>query len=219
MATQGQAKVLDRIELEELWAELKQPHKIITQLCYYTGSRVGEVVALKAENIQGDRVVIHQPKTSRTKTVEIAPQLRVALDAVELPATGYLFPAAKWTKAAKKVYKIDRAVTSPEPRLNSKTGLMNTPKHQFDLVRELPPSPHMSCSAVSLAISHASDRLGWVGVSSHTMRRSLATHLYDGGIPLRTIMAVTGHQSLGSLTLYISLEEKAAGNALRQFFG
>lgn len=219
MANQGQAKVLDRSELEELWAELKQPHKIITQLCYYTGSRVGEIVSLTAEKIQGDRIVIHQSKVGKSKTVDIAPQLRAALDAVKLPSSGYLFPAAKWAKANRKVYKIDRSVVSPAPRLNTRTGLMTTPKNQFDVVKELPPSPHLSTAAVSLAVSVASDMLGWTGVSSHSMRRSLATHLYDGGIPLRTIMAVTGHQSLGSLTIYIALEQRAAGDALRQFFG
>lgn len=218
MADKGQAKVLTPDQLNDLWAELDQPHRLITQLCYYTGSRVGEIVALKAEDIQGDRIVIHQSKTDRTKTVDIAPPLQVALDAVELPKSGYLFPAAAWAKAKRKVYRIDRAVVSPAPRVNSKTGALVVPKNQFDVVAELPPSPHISTHAVNLAISRVTDLLGWKGVSSHSMRRSLATHMYEAGYPLRVIMAITGHQSLSSLTHYLALEERAAGNALREFF-
>jgi len=198
---------------------LEQPHQLITQLCYFTGSRIGEIVALKAEDIQGDRIVIHQPKTNRTKTVEIAPKLRTALDAVELPRSGYLFPAATWAKANRKAYRINRAVTSPEPRFNSRKKLMVTPQNQFDVVAELPPSPHIGTHAVNLAISRATRLLSLPGVSSHSMRRSLATHLHEAGVPLRIIMAITGHQSLGSLTHYIALEEKAAGDVLREFFG
>ena len=176
-------------------------------------------MALKAEDIQGDRIVIHQPKVGKNKTADISPQLRAALDAMELPRSGYLFPAAAWAKAKRKVYKIDRSVTSPEPRMNSKTGLIVTPNNQFDVDKLLPPSPHIGTAAVNLAISRAADLFGWTGVSSHSMRRSLATHMYDAGIPLRVIMAVTGHKSLDSLISYIALDQRAAGDALREFFG
>ena len=60
--------------------------------------------------------------------------------------------------------------------------------------------------------------LGFDGVSTHIFRRSLATHLYDAGVPLRQIMAITGHASLASLTSYLNLEQRAAGDALLGFF-
>lgn len=44
------------------------------------------------------------------------------------------------------------------------------------------------------------------------------THLYDSGVPLRQIMAITGHASLASLTSYLNLEQWAAGDALLGFF-
>ena len=47
---------------------------------------------------------------------------------------------------------------------------------------------------------------------------SLATHLYDAGVPLRQIMEITGHASLASLTCYLNLDKRAAGNALLNFF-
>ena len=68
------------------------------------------------------------------------------------------------------------------------------------------------------ALRRASDLLGFEGVSTHTFRRSLATHLYDSGVPLRQIMAIAGHASLASLTSYLNLEQRAAGDALLGFF-
>ena len=65
----------------------------------------------------------------------------------------------------------------------------------------------------------ACDLLGFEGVSTHTFRRSLATHLYDAGVPLRQIMAILGHASLASLTSYLNLEQRTAGDALLGFFG
>lgn len=68
------------------------------------------------------------------------------------------------------------------------------------------------------ALRRACDLLGFGGVSNYTFRRSLATHLYDSSVPLRQIMAITGHASLASLTSYLNLEQRAAGDALLGFF-
>ena len=39
------------------------------------------------------------------------------------------------------------------------------------------------------------------------------------GVPLRQIMAILGHASLASLTSYLNLEQRTAGDALLGFFG
>ena len=59
--------------------------------------------------------------------------------------------------------------------------------------------------------------LGYVGVSSHSFRRSLATTLSDRNVPLKTIASVTGHRSLDSLARYIDVtpaQQKAAVDLL-----
>jgi integrase/recombinase XerD len=52
------------------------------------------------------------------------------------------------------------------------------------------------------------DDLGYVGVSSHSFRRSLATNLSDMGQPLKTIASLTGHRSLDQLARYIDVTPK-----------
>jgi integrase/recombinase XerD len=205
----GQAEVLSQEQLQELWAELDHPHKLIAQLAYYTGSRIGEVVALRAEDVVGGKIVIRQSKTESTKTVDIVTPLADAISQVNLPGSGYLFPASPLTRAERKVYRIQR----------HKDSAGHVTGWEFRVVGKKPPRPHISTQAVDKAIRRACEYIGLEGVSTHSFRRSLATHLYDAGIPLRTIMAVTGHQSLASLTRYINLDEKQAGDALRRFFG
>ncbi|PZV10282.1 MAG: hypothetical protein DCF32_00240 [Leptolyngbya sp.] len=120
-----------------------------------------------------------------------------------MASSEYLFPAAPWTRATVKQYCIQRQANGD---------------YYFEKVGERPPRQHISTRAVDKALRRACDLLGLEGVSTHTFRRSLATHLYDAGVPLRQIMAITGHASLASLTSYLNLEQRAAGDALLGFF-
>jgi integrase len=45
-------------------------------------------------------------------------------------------------------------------------------------------------------------------VTTHTARRSFATNMYKMGIPTRSIMAITGHQSESSFRAYIRLDSE-----------
>lgn len=202
VSRKGQAEVLNQDQLAQLWGELNFPHSLIAQLAYYTGSRISEVCSLKIEDISAGQVVVRQHKTDRTKEVVIVPQLKAAIAQAQLPSSGYLFPAAKWTRATVKQYRIQRQDGS----------------YHFERVGERPPRQHISTRAVDKALRKTCDLLGLEGVSTHTFRRSLATHLYDAGVPLRQIMAITGHASLASLTSYLNLEQRAAGDALLGFF-
>ena len=202
VSRKGQAEVLNQDQLAQLWGELNFPHSLIAQLAYYTGSRISEVCSLKIEDISAGQVVVRQHKTDRTKEVVIVPQLKAAIAQAQLPSSGYLFPAAKWTRATVKQYRIQRQDGG----------------YHFERVGERPPRQHISTRAVDKALRKTCDLLGLEGVSTHTFRRSLATHLYDGNVPLRQIMAITGHASLASLTSYLNLEQRAAGDALLGFF-
>lgn len=90
----GQAAVLQDEELSSLFEVLKQPHRLIIQICYYTAARVGEVVRLQASDIIGEYVIYRAQNTKekKTRSVAIAPPLKLAFSHAELPEAGYLFP-------------------------------------------------------------------------------------------------------------------------------
>lgn len=60
----------------------------------------------------------------------------------------------------------------------------------------------------------------WELVSSHTFRRSAATNLYLAGVPLRSIMQLTGHSTIAMLERYLKVtgEENAIKLADNPFF-
>ena len=59
-------------------------------------------------------------------------------------------------------------------------------------------------------LSTAYALLGIRGASTHSFRRSMATHLYRVGVDLESIRQLTGHRSLQSLTLYIDVGREEA---------
>ena len=170
----GQAAVLTPEQLDELWSELEQPHRLITQICYYTASRLGEVCALRAEDVVNGEIVFRAKNTKTDVTRTIAPPLAKALTTTVLPASGYLFPGKS--------------------------------------------KGHVTTQAVDLALRSACDYLGFKGVSTHSFRRSLLTHLYRAGHSLRTLQQISGHQDIGNLARYLDIDRDEATKALMGFF-
>lgn len=55
-------------------------------------------------------------------------------------------------------------------------------------------------------------------VSTHTARRSFATNLYKAGLPVYTIMQVTGHKTESSFLKYIKVTSREHAEKLKQFW-
>ena len=51
----------------------------------------------------------------------------------------------------------------------------------------------------------ACDRVGLVGVSTHSFRRTALTMMSSAGIPLRVIQEISGHNDLGTLQRYLEV--------------
>ena len=52
-------------------------------------------------------------------------------------------------------------------------------------------------------------------ITTHTARRSLATNMYLAGIPIKTIMTITGHSSVAQLMSYIKITEIEVAESLK----
>ena len=90
----GQAEILAADQLDELFAALPHPHRLIAAICYYTSCRVSEAISLKVDDISNGRIIFRRANTKqkRTKEISIPTKLQAELDLVDLPKTGYLFP-------------------------------------------------------------------------------------------------------------------------------
>lgn len=168
----GQAAIFSPEQLTQLWAELEQPYRAITQICYYTAARCGEVVTLERSDLHGDRIIYRAAKTKTRVTREaiVTAQLRDALAIAGLPGSGYLFPGGGG-------------------------------------------SGHITVRAVDRQVRQAAALVGVDGASTHSFRRSMATHLHLNGVSLRAIQRVTGHSTLASLERYLDVSGLEAAGA------
>ncbi|MGB3312327.1 MAG: site-specific integrase [Nodosilinea sp.] len=160
----GQSAVFTPEQLGQVWAELDQPYRLVTQICYFTAARCGEVLSLERSDLQGDRIVYRSAKTKTKTTREamVSQQLEDALRAVALPSSRYLFPS-------------------------SAAG------------------GHLTVRAVDKHVRRAAALVGVDGASTHSFRRSMATHLHLAGVSLRAIQRITGHATLAALERYLDV--------------
>ena len=171
----GQATVLTREQVQQVCRELDYPHRAIAQLCYLTGSRVGEIISLKAADIVSGELIISMPKTSKVKAIAITPEIKAVLGAANLPSSGYLFPS------------------------KNSQGYLTT-------------------RGFEKRLAAAFELLGIEGASTHSFRRSAATHAYETTNSLAKVQRLTGHASLGSLSLYIDIDRAEADAAIASTF-
>jgi integrase/recombinase XerD len=54
-------------------------------------------------------------------------------------------------------------------------------------------------------LKKACERIGVVGVSTHSFRRTALTQMSSAGIPLRHIQEISGHNDLGTLQRYLEV--------------
>lgn len=57
-------------------------------------------------------------------------------------------------------------------------------------------------------------KVGIIGVSTHSFRRTALTQMSKKGIPLRTIQEISGHKSLAALQKYLEVSEEEKNKAL-----
>ena len=60
----------------------------------------------------------------------------------------------------------------------------------------------------------ACKRVGLVGVSSHSFRRTALTRMSNAGVPLRHIQEISGHRSLAALQVYLEVTDEHRKSAI-----
>lgn len=81
--------------------------------------------------------------------------------------------------------------------------------------------PEMNLSEFNLRLREIGEKMGWSGrLTSHTARRSFATNAYCAGVPMASIMCITGHTREEHLRRYLHLKaDVLALQAARDLYG
>ncbi len=196
----GSARVLDPGDLQRLIGELDFPHRLVAQLCYYTAARIEEVTLLHWDDVdRAGRALLYRSANTKTDTTryavmpdELMAVIAAAIAAGDLPTEGYLFPARRRSGKERVIRRKDKAPVVKPVRAT------------------------LAPRSVDHAIRKACVILNLKGVSTHSFRRSMATHLARiDGMTLADVAAVTGHKDLSSLSHYIDADQSRAIAALK----
>ena len=182
--------VLSREEVRRLLGAVKELRfRVVLQLLYACGLRVGEAVKLCVQDIHAEQQRIHvrEAKGGRDRYVPLADSMLAGLRAYWKTHRHprLLFPGVGrgWRERAAQ-----RAATAHEP---------------------------MSVSSIQLCFRLACAQAGIkVKATPHTLRHSYATHLLEEGVSLRQIAAYLGHTSLDTTVIYTHLTAVSEARAL-----
>ena len=168
-------EVLSQKEVIKLLSAIQNiKHRSILFLIYSAGLRVGEVVRLKVNDIDSDRMLIHivQGKGRKDRYSVLS---EVALEELRTYVRKYkpdnwLFPGAEVDR-----FLTERSVQKVFENAKIKSGIQKK-------------------------------------VTVHSLRHSFATHLLEGGVDLRYIQELLGHQSSKTTEIYKHVTEKSIKN-------
>lgn len=153
----------------------------------WTGLRFGDFTTIRPEQITGDRIRVRTAKTGTAVVIPLHACVRAIL--------------AKYDNA------LPRAISNQKMNAYLREFTAMTPTLQ-DRV-----SVSSTVAGVRRYVTKAKAEL----VTTHTARRSFATNYYLKGVPTRTIMAITGHQTEQAFRLYIRLNADEHADILQGF--
>ena len=115
------------------------------------------------------------------------------------------------------------------PIFSSLYDLLMEWKQEIELIKGQPVSPSdwvfvgrfgdkpITRQAHGKQLQKTIKRLGLLGVSSHSYRRSALTSASSKGLPLKAIQTLSGHKSLAVLSRYLEVSEEERKNVAQAF--
>ena len=209
--------VLTRDQCLALFRELDGTARLMAQLAYGGGLRVSELVRLRIQDVDSERltVTVRDGKGAKDRLTPLpailAPVLRAHIARL------------------KELFQKDRAANAPgvwlPPGLAAKlqgTGPPDGAGRQWIWQwlfpsRERAPDPqtgqirrhHVSDASFQKAIKAAAARAGIdKRVTPHVLRHSFATHLLEAGTDIRTVQELLGHEKLETTQIYTHVMQR-----------
>ena len=73
---------------------------------------------------------------------------------------------------------------------------------------------HLHSDSGARLLKQACERIGLIGISSHSFRRTALTQMSNAGIPLRIIQEISGHRNLEQLQRYLEVKPEQVRGAI-----
>lgn len=184
----GQSRVLDTNQLDVLISNLSdQHHQVVAEVCRRTGCRVGEATQLTWGMVSESAITFERGIT------------KGKLASRSVPVTPALWEALRAWRAVWVVRQGREPVASDY-----------LVPGRFD-------GSCLSTRSFMDALEKAAAESCLEGVSSHSFRRSALTSAHNAGVPLRVLMALSGHKSMSALQRYLEVTPQQREEAAATF--
>lgn len=186
----GQAEILSVKDIQKIKRALvSDSHKLMFAIAIHTAERWGAIRQLRVEDVYADpvRSIPHKLVTFRASTRKAAPD---------------------GSRTTRQVFvNADLAIALRSYKPNCSGYLFPSPINEDRSV-----SPQAVDQFLREAVERAG--LGDRGISTHSTRRTAITRLYEAGIGLFELKAITGHKSIAALLRYIEYNPNRTKAAL-----
>ena len=184
----GQARVLSTEQLDLLIANLPgEHHRVVAEICRRTGCRVGEATQVTWGMVSESAITFHRGITKGKLASRSVPTVPVLWNVL-----------VTWRRTWV-------AHQGREPR-----GDEYVVPGRFA-------GSCLSTRTFMDALERATTEAGLEGVSSHSFRRSALTSAHAAGVPLRVLMALSGHKSMSALQRYLEVTPQQRQDAAAAF--
>lgn len=184
----GQSYILSNqeyLKIRKHQSNLK--HRLIMDIAWYTAERYGAIIQLKVTNVFDSQGNVRDSITFQANTRKSRP------DGIKLTRQ---VPTHSALKEILESYAVDRNSEWLFPGKN--------------------PFKHIEFRTCDYLLRKAVEQAGLShkGISTHSFRRSLATHLYKSGVGLKTIQKILGHGDVRTTARYIDITEDEIKGAI-----
>ena len=211
-------------------------NETMLEALYSTGCRVGELVGIRAEDIDFARRTIRVTGKTQARTVFFGPRLKSLLKRhldgrrkglVFLPEpvkqAGCVYHDGNRWYAYWKDYSGGRTFAH---RSSTYLGADLTDKQAWRVFRKKVPKAKLdrapicrqiTTNCVARALKLAAARAGMGRVTAHMLRHSFATHMLHNGANVRQVQELLGHSSLATTQIYTRIESSELSRAHSKF--
>ena len=191
------------IEIEKIRIKANgEREKAIVETLLSTGCRVSELVGIKIDDIDGNRVLVHG-KGAKDRIVYLNAKAMVAIElylSQRSDDNPYLFPGGKFEEAAKK--------RGGKPR-----DMVDWWKHP----ESINPDNHLDAGTVEAMMRKIAKKAGIERANPHKFRRTCATMALRRGMPIEQVSKMLGHEEISTTQIYLDLSEGELEQAHKRY--
>lgn len=191
------------LEVERIRMEANgERERAMVEMLFSTGCRVSELVAIRLDDIDGNKVLVHG-KGAKDRNVYLNAKAMVAIGVYmdqRRDQNPYLFPGGRFEEIREK------AAHGPREAV----GWWKNPE-------SVTADTHLDKGTIEAIMRKIARRAGIEKANPHKFRRTCATMALRRGMPIEQVSKMLGHEEISTTQIYLDLSESELEQAHRKY--